>query len=135
MEIILANERHLDDIVRIERENFSLPWSRASFEEELYSGDSVFLAAVEDGRTLGFAILRAFDTEGEVFNIAVSGDARRRGTGGLLLKELLKNAAEKGVEKFFLEVRVSNEPAINLYKKYGFFVKIRLYSVVLSQNN
>uniref|UniRef100_UPI00359F6AE1 GNAT family N-acetyltransferase n=1 Tax=Jeotgalibaca porci TaxID=1868793 RepID=UPI00359F6AE1 len=45
---------------------------------------------------------------------------KRQGIGEKLLQSLVAHGKEKGVENFILEVRISNEPAIALYKKYGF---------------
>lgn len=120
MEIVFAESRHLDAIVEIERENFSLPWSKSSFEAELNCDSAVFLAAVEGEKTVGFAILRTFETEGEIYNIAVAAACRRHGTGDKLMLRLMDEASRRGVETVFLDVRESNTAARNMYKKHGF---------------
>ena len=58
--------------------------------------------------------------EGEITNVAVDEKDRGRGVGQALLEEAFKCAERKGLEKIFLEVRESNVPAIELYKKTGF---------------
>jgi ribosomal-protein-alanine N-acetyltransferase len=57
---------------------------------------------------------------GHVISIAVLSEWRRRGIGSALMVELLKGFKRVGCEEAFLEVRVSNKPAIRLYEKLGF---------------
>lgn len=121
MEIVKASEKHIDEIVEIEKAEFSLPWSKKSFLSELEDENVIFLAAEEGEKTVGFGILHYYNDEGEIYNIAVSSDYRRQGIGDMLLSELLKTAGDFGVNTVFLDVRESNLPARNLYKKYGFY--------------
>ena len=121
MEIVLAEARHIDAITELERDIFSLPWSKKSFMSELEDKNSIFLAAEDGGVTVGFAIMKTYKNEGEIYNIAVSGDHRRRGVGDALMARLLSEAAKRGVDTVFLDVRESNSPARALYKKYGFY--------------
>jgi len=63
---------------------------------------------------------------GHVISIAVLQEHRRRGIGSALMSEALKIFEEKyDVDSVYLEVRVSNQPAINMYEKFG-FVKARI---------
>ena len=61
----------------------------------------------------------SFD-EGEIMNVAVREEFRRRGCAGRLLEELLSRAKERGASRFILEVRERNLPAIRLYESLGF---------------
>ena len=121
MEIVKAAEKHIDEIVEIEKAEFSLPWSKKSFLSELEDENVIFLAAEDGEQTIGFGILHYYNDEGEIYNIAVSSAYRRQGIGDKLLSELLKMAGNLGVNTIFLDVRESNLPARNLYKKYGFY--------------
>jgi len=56
----------------------------------------------------------------DINRIAVLPDFRRKGIGKELLKKLLDILKEEGVEEVFLEVRESNIPAIELYRRFGF---------------
>ena len=58
--------------------------------------------------------------EGEITNVAVAPEFRRRGIADALLTEIKREAAECGVTSLVLEVRVSNQNAICLYEKHGF---------------
>ena len=122
MEITRAVEDHLQGIMEIERESFSTPWSESSVRFELESPQAICLTALEEGQVLGFALLHAIGDEGELFNIAVRSGRRGGGVGAALLDRLLREAADRGVRKIFLEVRRSNAAAMGLYRSRGFAV-------------
>ena len=108
------------DIAELERSTFTLPWSEESFLDEVRNDGSHFTAAVLGGAPVGFCVLRHYEDEGEILNIAVTERHRSQGIGAALLGEALSFADAHGVERVFLEVRKSNEPAIGLYEKNGF---------------
>ncbi|MGH8881017.1 MAG: ribosomal protein S18-alanine N-acetyltransferase, partial [Stackebrandtia sp.] len=60
--------------------------------------------------------------EAQILNLSVVPDARRQGLGRALLERFIDDAQRSGAEQMFLEVRVSNAPAIALYEKYGFHI-------------
>ena len=76
--------------------------------------------AVDDGRVLGFCVLRLVSGEAELFRVAVAGDRRRTGIASRLLGDALRFGASNGAAAVYLEVRQSNEAAIGLYEKHGF---------------
>ena len=116
-----ATQDNLARISEIDRESISPPWSDTSFAAELENPDSIFLVAAEDGKTLGFIILRRVSIdEGEVFRIAVDRSARQRAVGDMLMRAALQYASENALRTLYLEVRESNKAAIALYLKYGF---------------
>ena len=107
-------------LVAIERRAFSDPWSEASFREALTSAWTFGLVA-ETGRGLaGYFMGREVAGTGEVLNLAVAPEFRRRGIGGALLDAGLSAFQRRNVEEVFLEVRESNHSAQALYLAYGF---------------
>ena len=118
--IVSVSDEHIPQIVQLEREIFSIPWSTESFISEKENECSHFTAAILDNAVVGFCILRSFYDEGEILNIAVSPDHRGKSIGHALIGEAIEYADSHGIEVIFLEVRRSNEPAISLYKKYNF---------------
>lgn len=107
-------------VAAIEKESFSIPWSREAFEDSLARNNYHFLVAEENKEILGYCgFFMALD-EGEIPNVCVAQNARRRGVGRQLMEELLKEAKECGVTVLFLEVRQSNEAARKLYTVCGF---------------
>ena len=55
-------------------------------------------------------------------SIAVSEDNRRKGVSTALLNESMPAVLKEDISEYVLEVRVSNYPAINLYKKFNYKV-------------
>ena len=106
-------------VVEIEKKCFSLPWSEKSFEDSISREDTIFLVCEEGSITGYIGMYISFD-EASITNVAVSPEFRKRGYGEQLVAEAKLTAKEANAESIFLEVRVSNEPAISLYKKMGF---------------
>ena len=108
-------------VVEIEKECFSLPWSEKSFAESIVREDTIFLVCEEkDGAILGYIGMYLSFDEASITNVAVASQFRKRGCGKQLVIAAKTAAKEAGAESIFLEVRVSNVPAISLYKKQGF---------------
>ena len=105
---------------RLEKEIFSLPWSEQGFLDALAMPENIFLVAEEAGEIYGYIGMYVSLDEGEITNVAVAPEKRGAGVGGMLLKESLELAGKKEIAQVVLEVRVSNQPAIHLYEKYGF---------------
>lgn len=105
-------------------------WSRAEYQrlfapEKEQSRDALVverdaLVVEEDGQVAGFLVAKHLDEEWEIENIAVQGQARRRGLGTRLLGEFLKMAQGRGGRRVYLEVRESNLAARALYGKWAF---------------
>jgi len=120
MRIVMAEEGDVARVLEIEQESFSPPWAHGSLLRELYSDESFFAVAAEENSIHGFVILRRVADEGELFQIAVDSNARRRGAADMLMRAALRYAGERAIRKIYLEVRGSNAPAIALYRKHGF---------------
>jgi len=107
-------------LVAIERRAFSDPWSEASFREALTSPWSFGLVAEARRAPAGYLIGREVAGTGEVLNLAVAPEFRRRGIGGALLDAGLAALRRRKVDEVFLEVRESNISAQALYVGHGF---------------
>lgn len=110
----------LAEVCKIEKENFSLPWSEKSFLESMEREDTVFLVALEDEDVAGYIGCYCIAGAGEITNVAVKASHRRKGIGGKLLQKLYEEGAGLDTQEYFLEVRASNEAAIGLYLRQGF---------------
>lgn len=112
---------HLPEILKIEEESFSDPWSRKMFEDELKDdGRRISVAMTADGKVIGYAVGWVVLDEFHLGNIAVEQSLRKKGLGENLLKEVLRLAGQNGCRMASLEVRASNEVAIGLYQKNDF---------------
>ena len=107
-------------LLEIENLSFPSPWSLSAFQTELYNKISR-IWALEDGDALiGYICFWMFASEVQIINIAVHPDRRKLKQGFNLLKRLVEKSRSNGIRKIWLEVRPSNQPARNLYKKAGF---------------
>lgn len=109
----------LPQVIAIERRAFPTAWSLAMFVLELSKPSGVCLAALRDGRIVGYLICSRYDTVWHVMNVAVDPDLRRQRIATSLLDELLRRIGDPHA-RYTLEVRPSNAGAIELYERYGF---------------
>jgi [ribosomal protein S18]-alanine N-acetyltransferase len=109
----------LPRVIAIERRAFPTPWSLAMFVLELSKSSGVCLAALHEGRLVGYMICSRYDTVWHVMNIAVDIDRQHRGVASALLAELYERVGDEQA-RFTLEVRRSNHVAIHLYEREGF---------------
>lgn len=109
-----------EQVELIEKQIFSMPWSQKSFEDACQSEDNIYLVCEMNGQIAGYCGLWTVLGEGNITNMAVSGGLRRLGIAEALMKEMEKRGMSKNVVTYFLEVRKSNEAAVNLYKKMGY---------------
>lgn len=110
----------LENVLVIEKENFSVPWDANGFFSFMIREGTAFLVAEENGKILGYAGLISAADEGDITNVSVSKTSRQKGIGNSLLEGLLDRARSFELKKIFLEVRASNEAAIRLYEKNSF---------------
>ena len=88
--------------------------------ELLYFNNSDTLIIEENEIILGYLIYRSLIMEYHILNVGVFPFRQKEGIGSILLKEFLND--RENFSSVFLEVKKSNFPAINLYKKNGFKV-------------
>ena len=120
-EIADVRLEHIDEIELLEKQCFSVPWSRQALISQLPDDMHFFIAAFNDsGRVLGYVGMMYVLDEGYISNVAVSPECRRLGIADKLIESLIKRASEKNLSFVTLEVRESNLPAIELYRKFGF---------------
>lgn len=118
--IRVMKETDLDSVAAIEKEIFSLPWSKNAFAQSLNIENTLYVVAEDNGEIKGYCGMYLSITEGNITNVAVSPAYRRHQAAYNMLSYILKLAKEKGITDAFLEVRETNVPAIRLYEKLGF---------------
>ena len=107
-------------IAQLERECFSDPWSFQMLADTFFGENTLTAAAEEDGVLVGYAFAVCAGEEADLANIAVAKERRGKGVAKGLLSRLETDARAAGVRKLFLEVRVSNAPAMSLYLGAGY---------------
>jgi len=127
-----ARREDLPAVIVINRVALPENYPEWFFEDHLSRWGDAFYVAEVDGKIVGYVMSRveygasSFDMrrmvrKGHIVSIAVLPGYRRRGIGTALMKAALSSLKDHySCEEVYLEVRVSNEPAIRLYEKLGF---------------
>jgi ribosomal-protein-alanine N-acetyltransferase len=119
----------LDEVMVIERAAFKPPWSPELFRRELEHDWSTILVAVEplssapgrgSERIVAFLIFWLVHDEVHVLNVAVAPEHRRKGIARMLMAETERRAMQAGAALMTLEVRRSNEAALELYREFEY---------------
>jgi [ribosomal protein S18]-alanine N-acetyltransferase len=108
-------------VAALEAEVFTTPWSVETFAS-LLDRPNLELLVLDHERdgVIGYAVLWCILDQGELANVAVTPRLRGRGLGTHLLARVFDVARERGIQTMFLEVRASNERALDLYRRFGF---------------
>lgn len=124
-ELIIREMREEDipEIMDIERDSFSTPWSENSFLHEAYKKYGISKTAVFEGRVIGYICVNYVFHEAHLLNLAVHRDFRRRGVATILMDETIKELRKKGCAFIYLEVRISNIGARKFYEPFGFRIE------------
>ncbi len=131
-----ARREDLPRVIEINRRCLPENYPVAFFEEHLERWGKAFFVAECDENVVGYVMCRvewgwsnfkpAFTRKGHVISLAVEPEYRGMGIGTALMRSALRVLREDyGAEEVYLEVRVSNKPAISLYEKLG-FVKVKV---------
>ena len=119
--IRLMEERDLDAIMEVEKQCFTVPWSREAFYNELHQNRFAhYLILEEDDNVIGYCGAWLVVDEAHITNIAVLPAYQGRGLGKVLLSSMIEECKLRAIERMTLEVRESNLVAQSLYKKLGF---------------
>lgn len=118
------NMQTIFQLANLEKECFGRDaWSIAALRGEFENEFSHFFAKRIDGVVVGYVCIRILCEESQICNICVAPKYRRKGYASELLREVSEFSAGEGCERCELEVNVSNEPAVELYKKCGYSVE------------
>ncbi|KMY52173.1 ribosomal protein S18-alanine N-acetyltransferase [Peribacillus loiseleuriae] len=117
----LMRTEDIDQVLVVERQSFTLPWSREAFYNELnHNQYAKYLVIEDEGKIAGYCGAWIVIDEAHITNIAILPDYRGLKLGEELLRKMIEVALSMGVIRMTLEVRVSNMVAQSLYKKLGF---------------
>ena len=120
LEIRALEAADLAAVEEIEQRAYPTPWSRSMFASELAKPTSICLGAFEGEELVGYVINSRYVDAWHVMNVAVDPDHQRRGVASRLLERLFELTRDDERRGYTLEVRVSNEAAIELYERLGF---------------
>lgn len=112
--------KYVNDVYSIGKLSLEEAWEKDSISKEVTNPMAKYFVAVHENEAIGFAGMWIIAGEADVTNIAVHPDYRKKGAGMLVTKSLLDYCRSNSISSITLEVRASNTPAVNLYKKLGF---------------
>ena len=110
---------HLDAVLRVEQQAYAHPWGRRHFEDSLTAGYQMQLL-LADATLLGYFVAMKGVDEVHLLNITVAPAYQRQGWAQVLLDALTLWTRGQGAEWLWLEVRVGNGRAIQVYEAHGF---------------
>ena len=117
--ISLMGFSDLEEAYKIELDVNPSPWKYETFLSSFEVGHKGLICK-KDNLMIGFIIFSPISPEAHILSISVRNEMQSKGIGTLLLKSMLDQCKVMNYKKIFLEVRVSNEKAINFYEKFGF---------------
>ncbi len=126
-------EQDLDEVMVIEHEAFTLPWSRDSYLGELRNSFANYLVCDYAGEVAGYAGIWVVFEEAHITNVAVAKAYRSQGIGLALMLEAERIVREKKATRIMLEVRPSNEVALNMYESLA-YIKTGIRKAYYSDN-
>ncbi len=119
--IVAMRRRHLRSVLRIEALVYPRPWSLGLFLSELGLRTTRAYVVARVGPTVvGFAGLLLAAGDGHVTTVAVDPAWHRHGIATRMLLALARTGVARGCSSLTLEVRVGNEGAQALYRRFGF---------------
>lgn len=110
----------LPQVLSIENDVYSHPWTHGNFIDALDSGYQCRVLRDAQGTLVGYFLLMSAVDEAHLLNISVHRAWQRRGIGRQLLDAVAALARQQGMASILLEVRPSNRRAIAIYRQYGF---------------
>jgi ribosomal-protein-alanine N-acetyltransferase len=119
-EIVKMKQEHLVEILKIEEELFPEPWTAEFFAYEIEQGDSLVAKELLTGEIIGYVCGWAVLDEYSITNVGVGKRYQKQGIAKKMITHLMQKKLTEKVVVFYLEVRETNIPAINLYRNIGF---------------
>ena len=123
LKVISIGVQHSDKCLELDRLALNGLWTKLQWQKELSDTKRFCYGIFSNSRIVALACGWIVLRELQITAIAVHPDKRRNGLGTKVLSALVKQATSLGVQKVTLEVKKSNIPAQNLYKKFGFELK------------
>ncbi len=120
IELQILEPRFVDGAYEVERLCLAEGWSKSAINDLICREDALYIVAVDGDKVCGIAGMYIVLGEGQITNVAVLPEYRRRGIGKRIFGELIKRGLAHGVSVFTLEVDPCNTAAIRLYGGFGF---------------
>ncbi|HZN47546.1 MAG TPA: ribosomal protein S18-alanine N-acetyltransferase [Ramlibacter sp.] len=113
-------ESRLGEVVAIERRAYAHPWTRGNFSDSLRSGYQAQLLCADDDVIMGYFVAMQGVDEVHLLNITVDPQFQGQGWGRVMLDALALWSRAQRAQWLWLEVRISNVRAQQVYLRYGY---------------
>ena len=110
----------LTEVMAVERQAYPVPWTHGNFVDSLAAGYPAEVLRGPRAELLGYWLAMPGVDEMHLLNITVVPAWQGRGLAVLMLDRLVARCRAGGLTQLWLEVRVSNERARQVYRHYGF---------------
>ncbi len=119
-----AGMADLEKIYECETASFEEPWTYAMlYDDIIENGNTVYMVVENAGDIIGYGGMWIVMDEAHITNVCIMPEHRKKGHAKALMRELICAGKEQGASSVTLEVRVSNKPALRLYKQMGFTIQ------------
>jgi ribosomal-protein-alanine N-acetyltransferase len=110
----------IDDVFALEQAVYPHPWTRGNFADSLDAGYHGWVLRDDAGTLAGYFLLMAVVDEAHLLNVAVASARQHAGLGRYLLDKVAACARGLSMESILLEVRPTNQRALQVYRAYGY---------------
>tara|TARA_Y100001968_G_C19363667_1_gene721235 strand:- start:31 stop:537 length:507 start_codon:yes stop_codon:yes gene_type:complete len=123
LKVISIGVQHSDECLELDKLALNGLWTKSQWQKELSDTKRICYGIFSNSKIIALACGWTVLNELQITAIAVHPSNRKNGLGTKVLSALVKQATSLGAQKVTLEVKKSNIPAQNLYKKFGFKIK------------
>lgn len=110
----------LTEVMAIERQAYPVPWTHGNFVDSLAAGYPAEVLRGPRAALLGYWVAMPGVDELHLLNITVAPAWQGRGLAVIMLDRLVAACRQRGLTQLWLEVRVGNARARDVYRRYGF---------------
>lgn len=111
----------LDEIIKIEKDLYKIPWNEGQYKYELEENEFSYLFVLEvDSVIIGYYGFWVMFENADITKVSIRREFQGKKLSNILMEDCIKRIKLLGCERINLEVRTNNYRAINLYKKYEF---------------
>lgn len=120
---VTLTKDNLKEVTEIEAVCNTPSWTSDMFSSEFKKDNAQFYGVILNDKVVGFLLTNTVADEAHILKFGVLPEYRGKGIGKKLLSFSISNIEKFGVKYAWLEVRKSNNIAINLYSRFNFTVK------------
>ncbi len=110
----------LTEVMAAERQAYPVPWTHGNFVDSLAAGYPAEVLRGPRAELLGYWVAMQGADEMHLLNITVVPAWQGRGLAVVMLDRLMAECRRRGLTQLWLEVRVGNARAREVYRRYGF---------------